>query len=103
MTEAGDKGGAQRHGEDRGLLASEDRTDYFEHDDLVVYPGETDSGAGDDGPKTPRTPGRVRFDLTPEVVADRFQMATRNEHTAIRSMSRRAQDETARRITGRLF
>lgn len=66
MTDAGDLGGAKRHGEDRGLLAGDDgRTGYFEEeDDLVVHPGDDDA----DGPKTPRTPGRVRFDLRPEVV-----------------------------------
>ncbi|KAK0386919.1 hypothetical protein NLU13_5232 [Sarocladium strictum] len=67
MTEAGDLGGAQRPGEDRGLLAGDEGRwgSFEEEDDLVVHPGV---GSDDDGPKTPRTPGRVRFDLRPEVV-----------------------------------
>ena len=69
MTDAGALDGAKRQGEDRGLLASgEGAGGYFdEDDDLVVHSGDA---VGDEGPKTPRTPGRVRFDLTPEVVGD---------------------------------
>ncbi|KAH8169011.1 transmembrane amino acid transporter protein [Sarocladium implicatum] len=68
MTDAGNLDGSKRHGEDRGLLASgEGAGGYFDEDDLIVHSGGQD---GDEGPKTPRTPGRVRFDLTPEVVGD---------------------------------
>lgn len=66
MTEIGDVHRTQRHGEDRALLVTDRRDEseaaYFEDDDLVVAAG------GDESIKTPRTPNRVRFDLTPEVL-----------------------------------
>ncbi|RSL70010.1 hypothetical protein CEP54_002001 [Fusarium duplospermum] len=83
MTHARDNNGSPNpHGEDRGLLAvghDFDDDDYFGvGDDDALSSG---SGSGADlakggsgkaedanGGHTPRTPGRVRFDLTPEIV-----------------------------------
>ncbi|KAM5348666.1 hypothetical protein ACJ41O_008490 [Fusarium nematophilum] len=82
MTHARNDGSPNPHGEDRGLL--DPRHDYDDDDggyfgvgdddlsissgsgaDLAAKPGKDHGG---DIPTTPRTPGRVRFDLTPEIV-----------------------------------
>ncbi|KAJ3461994.1 hypothetical protein MRS44_010547 [Fusarium solani] len=81
MTHARDNGSPNPHGEDRGLLAAGhdfDDDEYFgvgDDDALSSGSGSADlakggSGKAEDanGGQTPRTPGRVRFDLTPEIV-----------------------------------
>ncbi|KAK7424298.1 hypothetical protein QQX98_000566 [Neonectria punicea] len=88
MTQARNNGAvANPHGEDRGLLSSRHDDDdgddgYFgigDDDDsgngtpnaLGIHPAAAKDGpppAYDDGRAPPRTPNRVRFDLTPEIV-----------------------------------
>lgn len=87
MTHARDNVSPNTHGEDRGLLAAGhnfDDDDYFgvgDDDAFSSSGGSADlakGGGGGDGSgkaedangghHTPRTPGRVRFDLTPEIV-----------------------------------
>ncbi|KAI5457366.1 transmembrane amino acid transporter protein-domain-containing protein [Mariannaea sp. PMI_226] len=82
MTQARNNGAQNNHGEDRGLLSShhddDDDNHYFgigdddDGDDLGVpppVPPKDDPPPAYDGPlRTPRTPNRVRFDLTPEIV-----------------------------------
>ncbi|KAF4971016.1 hypothetical protein FZEAL_9938 [Fusarium zealandicum] len=81
MTQARNDGSPNPHGEDRGLLGDYDN-EYFgvgddngDDDDYSSGRGSGDHLAkpspGKDGadiPTTPRTPGRVRFDLVPEIV-----------------------------------
>jgi solute carrier family 38 (sodium-coupled neutral amino acid transporter), member 11 len=67
--------GSTDNGEDVGLLAGDKdgagrHHDDGDDDDLVVYPGEDDGGPEQPdaaAQRTPRTPNRVRFDLTPTV------------------------------------
>lgn len=71
MTQARHNGDANPHGEDRGLLSRPDdrlfdADDFDDDDDLVVTHGK--DTYDDRIPTTPRTPNRVRFDLTPEIV-----------------------------------
>lgn len=71
MTQARHNGDATPHGEDRGLLSRPndrlfDADDFDDDDDLVVSHGK--NSYDDQIPTTPRTPNRVRFDLTPEIV-----------------------------------
>lgn len=86
MTQARNNGAANPHGEDRGLLSSrldDDDDGYFgigDDDDggngngnaLGIHPAVKGSPpAYDDAhAQPPRTPNRVRFDLTPEIVGD---------------------------------
>ena len=46
--------------EDRGLLSGNSSED----EDIIVHPGRSSPS---DGPRTPRTPNRVRFDLPPAI------------------------------------
>ncbi|CAM1509457.1 Fc.00g031960.m01.CDS01 [Cosmosporella sp. VM-42] len=73
MTQARPNGEANPHGEDRGLLSRNDDGyfgaddfDDFDDDDLVV--NTTKDAYDDQRAPAPRTPNRVRFDLTPEIV-----------------------------------
>ncbi|KAI0391022.1 acid protease [Xylariaceae sp. FL0594] len=52
--------------EEHGLLAGHEEDGEDDEDGLIVHPGGEDMVAGDhasQGPRTPRTPNRVRFDL----------------------------------------
>ncbi|KAI8634169.1 aspartic peptidase domain-containing protein [Xylariaceae sp. FL1651] len=55
--------------EEHGLLAGHESDgedgDEEEEDGLIVHPGSDDDEHGSLGPRTPRTPNRVRFDLRP--------------------------------------
>lgn len=80
MTQARNNGDANPHSEEgRGLLifdngsfGSDDFDDDEDDDDLVVHSAKDEGGNGKNGydeqRSTPRTPNRVRFDLTPEIV-----------------------------------
>lgn len=77
MTHARNDGSPNPHGEDRGLLAqgNDYDDDYFGvgDDDYSSGSGSADMGKASgkldtEGNGQPRTPGRVRFDLTPEIV-----------------------------------
>ncbi|POR32964.1 Vacuolar amino acid transporter 2 [Tolypocladium paradoxum] len=62
MTQAKNHGEPDRHEEGRGLLAGD-----YDEDDLGVHPGN-DTPEENGQSKMPRTPSRVQFDLTPQVI-----------------------------------
>jgi sodium-coupled neutral amino acid transporter 11 len=77
MTHARNDGSPNPHGEDRGLLSqgNDYDDDYFGvgDDDYSSGSGSADMGKASgkldaESNGQPRTPGRVRFDLTPEIV-----------------------------------